>query len=712
MTTILVHPDITYPSKPSNLPPLDSKSIKKTKNSQYTLYKELSSILSKKGHLLAIDTTKNLEYWGPRMASLFSEPVVLVHSLQTGLVSTRQRSVQRLMSSIREDMMYLKDLAEDIPVAVTWDASINSCTEEGQKDCSITGQLWQAMETEPNHSDDEGILNDYTENFGLDVLKELDKANIAAWFFRTAKIQSDPSHTENSRQLMKRKARRPEQVISGNDFLSMYRHGIFTKKTFKPGRKHGKGVAPLVLGLGATAAVGGAGALGWWFWDDIKKTVSDLVQSITLDKTEDEVNQPLLGTGNVKSPATVQSTATGEPSPQQLSPQRRTRITSEDLSPEGVIGFIEKARPLSSLDSIASSLPNDYPPTEPLNNRKSSDPANRPAPAPEPFDFPFAQFPEVDWNDEDALLPVQPYRNPNRKRPTAQPELVPDEEEASPKYPKSPFSDPKIFQEGLKRLNRFNPPSPEKIEAVRESLKDSLKVHVSEPSIDSELFEPISPVGEYETDYFPHFVDTSFERAPQGTIDKSRPPPVDEIVSKLEDPPKEKPPPSVVVDIPNDSSVRDSVSRFESAANSPDTSRRTSQIFDTSPLESKRSSYSEFCLSKPLTDKKRKLLRPLAEIQQDLIDYGIPKREWVKPLNIPKTKRPLSDQNRIGDKRHGRVVSVGDQKLLDKMLMGEMREEQKDDASTSNVEGMQMPSTTDDHHPFEVRCFYNFTLNL
>ena len=82
VTAVLVHPDITFPSMPSNLTPLNPKSIKKTQNSQMSLYRDLSSILHREGHYLAIDTTENLNWWS-RMASSFAHPVVLVHSLKT-----------------------------------------------------------------------------------------------------------------------------------------------------------------------------------------------------------------------------------------------------------------------------------------------------------------------------------------------------------------------------------------------------------------------------------------------------------------------------------------------------------------------------------------------------------------------------------------------------------------------------------------------------
>jgi len=594
------------------------------------------------------------------MAPSFPDPVVLVHSLQTGLVSPRPRSVQRLLKSIKEDMVYIRDISRDIPVAVTWDASINSCANEGQSDCSVTGQLSQAIDAAPRRSDDEGILNDYTENFGLDVLEELDKADIAAWFFRTAKVHSGLPETdsEDPRRLIKRKVRRPEEAISGNDFLSIYRHGMFNKKTFATGRKHKKGIAPVVLGLGAAAAAGGAGALGWWFWDDIKKTVTDLAKSFQTSKEEVEIKKPSIEAIRAEKPATGRSSAVELP-----------------------VG----RRPSSSVEPSGSSSRQSGPPGQSLVE------ADAPI-----FDFPFAEFPELDYNDE--ILPVQPYRNIKPStvegpQLPSQPQPVLVSEEDSSYRAKGPFSDPVLFQEGLKELTHVDPPPPppEKPAVARE-----IERYVSEPSVDSDLFKPISPVPEYETDYVPQVIDTSVSREPFGTIDKAHIPPIEEVISRLETPAEsEKPPPSVVVDIPMDGSVRESVSRFESADNSPDTSRRASALFETSPLDSKRSSWSEFGLSKGLTDKDRKRLRTLEEIQADLVRNGVPREEWTQPLNIKPKKRPLSMTKDIGDRRHGKIVSVEEKDLLDKMMLEQMREESKEESISNTGSILKAPSAVD-----------------
>ena len=158
-------------------------------------------------------------------------------------------------------MTYLKDLAKNIPVAVTWDASINACLHnaKGSHDCTLTGQLYQAAEKEPNRDDGEETLNDYTQNFGNDVLAELEKVPLAAWFFRTAKIQAlETRYTDDeARKLVKR---RSEEVVSGNDFLGMCKSGMF-KKGLVVKTNGRSGIAPVVLGLGALGTAG-AGARG------------------------------------------------------------------------------------------------------------------------------------------------------------------------------------------------------------------------------------------------------------------------------------------------------------------------------------------------------------------------------------------------------------------------------------------------------------------
>ena len=279
MTTILVHPDIAFPSAPANLSPFDPKSIKKTRNSQYHLYRDLASILDQKGHVLAIDTFHNLHWWS-RMAASFSSPVVLVHSIQTGVLSTHQQSVTRLVTGIKDDMQYLKDLAKNVALSVTWDASINACVhgKDGSHDCTLSGQLWQASDWESKRGANDKTLNDYTESFGVDMLRELEKIDITAWFFRTAKIQASEAHRQGDIAVEPRKPikrRRREKIVSGNDFLAMYKYGMFPESLLSHSTKHRKSLlVPVAIGFG----VASAGGLGWWFWEDVRKIGNEVVQ--------------------------------------------------------------------------------------------------------------------------------------------------------------------------------------------------------------------------------------------------------------------------------------------------------------------------------------------------------------------------------------------------------------------------------------------------
>ena len=269
----MVHPDIHFPSTPAKESPLNPKSVRKTKNSQYALFREFSSILDRSGHGLAIDTTHNLDWWASKIPS-FPHPVILVHSLQTGLLSPRQYTVERLKKGITEDLNHVKELAENVPVAVTWDGSINACarTEPGTHDCTLNGQLWHAADREPEKHENEETLNDYVENLANTILTELDKAGVVAWFFRTAKLQPPdyPGRSgldEKPLRLIKR--RRPEKTVSGNDFIEMCNHGMLSRMSSSTAKRKHK-IAPVALALGAVGAAG-AGALGCWFWDDFKK---------------------------------------------------------------------------------------------------------------------------------------------------------------------------------------------------------------------------------------------------------------------------------------------------------------------------------------------------------------------------------------------------------------------------------------------------------
>jgi hypothetical protein len=216
------------------------------------------------------------------MATSFHSPVVLAHSLKTGLLSPHHRSVSRLLKGIEEDIKSLIDISNDVHVAVTWDASINACVhgDTGSQDCSLAGQLWQAADRKPGRNDNEETLNDFTADFGNEILRELKELDISAWFFRTAKLQpievnGQADFDYSARKLIKR--RRSESIVSGNNFLAMYRYGMFSKSVLSPSKHHKSLVTPVAVGLGILGTAG-TGALGWWFWDDIKKIGKDAIQ--------------------------------------------------------------------------------------------------------------------------------------------------------------------------------------------------------------------------------------------------------------------------------------------------------------------------------------------------------------------------------------------------------------------------------------------------
>ena len=191
----------------------------------------------------------------------------------------------------------MKELAENVPIAVTWDASINACarTKQGTHDCTLKGQLWHAVDREPGQHENEGTLNDYVEDFGRTILMELDNAGVAAWFFRTAKLQplDYPRRSALDEQPLKLiKRRRPEQGVSGNDFIAMYNHGMLSKISPTPA-KHKHKIPPVALALGTLGTVG-AGALGWWLWDDIQNFGSDAIKWFhgPQESPVDEVKSP------------------------------------------------------------------------------------------------------------------------------------------------------------------------------------------------------------------------------------------------------------------------------------------------------------------------------------------------------------------------------------------------------------------------------------
>jgi hypothetical protein len=291
VSAVFIHPDIQFSSNPTPPEPESIHTATNNHNIQYELYRKLSSILVRRGHLLAIDTSNNLDWWADK-AMTFPNPVVLVHSLSTGIISSYPKTTSQLLRGIKRNFAHLKEVAQDIPVAVTWDASLNSCLNAGarESDCTPPEQLLMALDdgvtsdASPNRK-----LNEITEGFGNDVLHELKKSGVSAWFFRTAKIQSPKDL--HRRSLVARRI--TPTVVSGNDFLAMYRHGMFDRKDLMPVHQKEKNrIIPIALGIGALGAGGVAGTLGYVHRDEVEKNVKDVAQQ--LKAVSDEKVKPAI----------------------------------------------------------------------------------------------------------------------------------------------------------------------------------------------------------------------------------------------------------------------------------------------------------------------------------------------------------------------------------------------------------------------------------
>jgi len=130
---------------------------------------------------------------------------------------------------------------------------------------------------------------------------------------------------------------------------------------------------------------------------------------------------------------------------------------------------------------------------------------------------------------------------------------------------------------------------------------------------------PISPIGEYETDYVPMKVDASRKRPPWGTVDRTKPPPVKSVIEALE-----------------------SVSQSQRSSTS-----------------------SSIGLSKGLTDEERAQIRPLSAIQKHLTELGIPEKEWTQPPNLK--ERPVPSDDKDSTKRYGVVLTEGGKKIFNRV---------------------------------------------
>ena len=488
-------------------------------------------------------------------------------------MSPRQYTVERLKKGIIEDLNRVKELAENVPVAITWDASINACarTETGTQDCTLNGQLWHAMDREPEQHENEETLNDHIEGLATTILTELDKAGVTAWFFRTAKLQplDYPGQSDLDDEPLKLiKRRQPEKAVSGNDFIEMYNHGMLAKIPSGPAKGKHK-IPTTVLALGAAGAAG-AGALGWWFWDDFKRIGGDAVEWFhgSQEKSLPDAKPPV---GQISGP-----------------PDSRSRA----LSPAGLPG----SPPAESSHSLIRVSPHDglrsQPPFGGLDDSLHSVWQDQPA------------IPTIDINLPLPKVPA-PVVNVNQRS------------RGAPQIDKSMAAEAHLYG---------------------------------------------GPVG-HPFDGYP----SSPKRPAQGSVDRTKLRPVDEMIEHWETPPpSSEREPSERVEISDRGSVAASILKWETP--------RGSRIV--TPADSRRQSGSEFQLSRGMSAKDAEAIRRLSDIQQDLKAKGVPEEDWTPAIAVPRPRRPDSSGD-LGDKRHGKVISVEEKGLLDQMLLEGMRDEAK-----------------------------------
>ena len=579
----MVHPDIKFSSTPSNLSPLDPKAILNTEKNQYNHYKELSSIFARKGHLLAIDTIHNLDYWADK-ATNFQDPVILVHSLSTGILSTHQKSASRILTSVKDDLAYIHKISQDLPVAVTWDASLNSClnARSATSDCTSREQLLTAMDEHVNHDKAaDATLNKVTQQFGKDILNELKKSDIGAWFFRTVKIQSPK--TVAHRNLVKR---RVNPAVSGNDFLSMYRNGMFDRKDLVTTKQKGKTpIVPIALGIGALGAGGAAGTWGYLHNDEVRKNVDNVAQHLK-SLHEDKVK-----------PAVAEAK-------ERLAPH--IEKAKAQLSPH-----IEKAKSL--LNSVSNTDPQEKLLLPAAHEKTLSEedhleePADRVTPLPSEA---LVRSMFTPPSDEDLRLPPMPLVEST--------DPIVDISQA-PEIPEQPNFD--IL-----------------------------------PTVDeSPESEPISPAGEYETDYVPQKVDTAFNRNSWGSVSREKLRPVESLIEHYNTPSSgQSSAPSAKVGIGSlPVSVADQIRKLESWQSSPSQSPQ-------------HPSLSRYASPKVLTGTVKKNELPVSEIQKEVAARRIAEIELTGPPNVQKRPlKPTTEQD--ATKRHGKVFTESYLHLLDSL---------------------------------------------
>jgi hypothetical protein len=266
--SVLVHPDI---SSPGDSDRLREDSTKQAKEKCRDLFQEFSEILGKRRHLLSIDTANDLEWWAEQSSS-FPYPVVLEHTLTTGIsnqLSTKKLAA--LLRGIKRDIARIKPLLRNHTIGVTWDASINNCLHRVPTDaryfCYPEYQLYAAVgELEYSTSVAESRVNNLVKAFANEILSELDEAEIPCWTFRTAKVVPR-SYRQQKRGIA-------GNIYSGNDFIELYESKTLDRTLLGHGEISGK--LPGALAAGAAVA-GGVGALVWYGWHNMTEAAKGVV---------------------------------------------------------------------------------------------------------------------------------------------------------------------------------------------------------------------------------------------------------------------------------------------------------------------------------------------------------------------------------------------------------------------------------------------------
>ena len=67
----------------------------------------------------------------------------------------------------------------------------------------------------------------------------------------------------------------------------------------------------------------------------------------------------------------------------------------------------------------------------------------------------------------------------------------------------------------------------------------------------------------------------------------------------------------------------------------------------------------------------------MSDIQKDLKANGVHEQDLIHGISVARPRRPGSELQNSGTKRHGKVLSVEEKELLDQMMLEGMRGEQK-----------------------------------